>query len=72
MNAKINKYIPKKYADRVRLTESESGPEGHWLYLTKGWYSPLMGCHTIHEYSVAETLAVLRGTEPCTCSACVE
>lgn len=63
--------IPKKYQDKLELIDNE-GSEGYWAYSNKGFQFGGMGCHTAHEYTVKELLAMIRTLEPCDCEQCTE
>lgn len=62
--------IPAKYVPMLELVEHDS--DGYWAYTNAGYYSPEMGCHTIHEDTQAALLAVIRGIEPCDCDLCLK
>lgn len=60
--------IPKKY--HAMIDEIVKDSDGIWVYTAKGFYSPEMSCHTIHEDTQAEVLRVIRGISPCNCVEC--
>jgi len=45
--------------------------DGYWIYLKEGWhdlYNP--PCHTIHEDTKRQALAIAREAVPCICPDC--
>lgn len=52
------------YADKILAYSGPPLDEGHWITLDDAWYSPDMGCRTIHEYTLRDCVAVLRNVEP--------
>ena len=50
----------------------DDGRPAWWVGLNRGWYSPEMGCHTIHEGTLAEVWALVRNLAPCDCPECRE
>lgn len=45
--------------------------DGYWIYTRPGYFSPEMDCHTIHEYTVRETMTKARNIAPCDCDQCL-
>jgi len=61
--------IPAKYANMLEEVFKDS--DGYWAYTAKGFHSPQMGCHTIHEDTQADLMRVIRGVKPCDCVECI-
>lgn len=64
------KFIPKKYA--ALLSEVYKDSEGYWAYAKTGYQFAGMGCHTAHEDTQKDLLAMIRTIEPCNCKECEE
>jgi hypothetical protein len=68
MHAMDAESLPKNlrpHADKlIDYSGPANGDEGHWLTLAPEWFSPEMGCRTIHEYSLRDCLRMLRNIEP--------
>jgi hypothetical protein len=64
------KWIPKKYMENI--TEVYKDSEGWWAYSKKGYRFEGMGCHTAHEDTQKDLLAMIRTMVPCDCEQCVE
>lgn len=47
-----------KRADAV--DEVGKDDDGYWVWLKTGWVCPDMECGTIHEYTVADAIAMLK------------
>jgi hypothetical protein len=67
-NTKIK--VPKKY--EAFLDEIDLDGDGYWGYSKKGYQFEAMGgeCHTAHEDTQKELLAVIRTLMPCNCKEC--
>jgi hypothetical protein len=63
--------IPKKYENMIMEVDKDS--DGYWAYTEKGYYFKGMGreCHTAHEYTQSEFLAMIRTVAPCNCQKCI-
>lgn len=61
MTNKTNINIPKKYAGMIELVEKDG--DGYWAYAKEGYWFPVMGCQTAHEYTQKELLAMIRTVE---------
>ena len=64
----VGSSCPKSFIDGCKkfwraIEAIETDNDGHWIYLNEGWWSPDMGCRTIHEDTVAEALKKLRRVE---------
>lgn len=69
MTATIRKRLG-KWATRV--DDAEKDEDGVWIYLKDGWQdSTNPTCHTIHEDTWKDAIAVLKATEPCSCKGCI-
>ena len=44
--------------------DGDNGGGSYWVYLHDGWICPTMGCHTIHEDTLAELREMVREIEP--------
>ena len=44
--------------------DGEDGGPSYWVYLEAGWICPEMGCHTIHEDTLAKLRPYVRSIEP--------
>lgn len=66
----------KRHAARICDYENDTrNDNGHWVYLADGWKNfddPVAVNHTIHETTLAECAAVVRGAIPCDCEQCVK
>lgn len=51
-DAKIMKYVPKKYHDAIESCEKDG--DGYWIYLKDGYNAVATGCHTMHGYTISE------------------
>lgn len=61
---------------RVELIEFEghvsAGGDGIWLYTVSGFCNGDVGCHIVHEDTVAILKSAARRIRPCDCPECVE
>lgn len=62
--------VPKKYQAMLEEIDFEGSESGYWAYTKKGYYFEEMECHTAHEYTQKELLAVIRTIKPCDCENC--
>ena len=44
--------------------DGEDGGPSYWVYLEAGWICPEMGCHTIHEDTLAKLRPYIRSIKP--------
>ena len=44
--------------------DGEDGGPSYWVYLEAGWICPEMGCHTIHEDTLAKLRPYIRNIKP--------
>ena len=44
--------------------DGEDGSPSYWVYLEAGWICPEMGCHTIHEDTLAKLRPYIRNIKP--------
>ena len=44
--------------------DGENGGPSYWVYLAAGWICPEMGCHTIHEDTLAKLKPMVKSIEP--------
>jgi len=56
-------------ADAIEAVEcdpwdGENGGPSYWVYLAPGWICPDMGCHTIHEDTLAKLKPMIKSVEP--------
>lgn len=65
-NTKIK--VAKKYQGMIELIEKDS--DGYWAYAKDGFYFGGMGCHTAHEDTQKELLAMIRTLKECDCDDC--
>lgn len=65
----------RKFASRITDYENDTcNDNGHWVYLADGWKNnddPIAVNHTIHETTLAECVAMIRGAIRCDCADCV-
>lgn len=61
--AMLPKGVP---ADAVECDpwDGENGGPSYWVYLAPGWICPDMGCHTIHEDTLAKLKPMIKSVEP--------
>lgn len=61
-----------RFRDRIKGYDCDPDNDlgRHWVYLKTGWYSPEMGCHTLHESRLHDLKRLLRNVEPCECAEC--
>jgi hypothetical protein len=58
----------KRWKDKIsEVSDERSTDEGIWIYLIPGWWSPEDETHCIHEDTLKECAAKLKGIEPCPC-----
>ena len=71
MYSKTLANLAKKRSDKIE--EYVYDPDGHWLYLQKGWRNdPADFCHCVHDTTVTETLKSFSRVVPCDCPQCIE
>ena len=44
--------------------DGEDGGPSYWVYLADGWICPEMGCHIIHEDTLAKLKPMVKSIEP--------
>jgi predicted nucleic acid binding AN1-type Zn finger protein len=70
MNNTTTIKVAKKYQGMLETIEKDS--DGYWAYSNKGFQFAGMGCHTAHEDTQKDLLAMIRTLEPCECEQCQE
>ena len=61
--------MPKKYQGMIAEIYKDS--EGYWAYSKSGHLFEGTGCHTAHEYSQSDLLAMIRTLGECDCKDCI-
>lgn len=66
---RVIKMLPKGVpAEAIKEVEwdpfdGEDGGPSYWVYLASGWICPEMGCHTIHEDTLAKLKPLVKSIE---------
>ena len=62
----LPKRIPKEAIEAVECDpyDGEDGGPSYWVYTAPGWLVADMGCHTIHEDTLAKLKPYIQSIEP--------
>ena len=62
----LPKGVPAEAIESVECDpyDGENGGGSYWVYLNDGWICVPMGCHTIHEDTLAELKPMVQSIEP--------